>query len=224
MLKSSKISTLICGATAIAATVIFYLMIFDDIFTSPMIWVSLLFLILAESIGITKALFIKKTIFGVSNITTSLFHLGIVSVMSIIFVNISSSHVKAYILLNVLMLCLLLIVDVVIIYFAGYVGAKNKSLAESQSLIDTLCSKAKELMVMYKETSYKKDLEEISELLMYSDNSALSTDEVEILNKLEELQTLLSENNKGTPQKISEVKNVIKLRSLKIKSNKRGSY
>ena len=97
-------------------------------------------------------------------------------------------------------------------------------MAESQAVIDSLYTKAKSLMIEYQESSYKKDLEEISEMLMYSDNSALSTDEVVILNKLEELQKLLAENNEEIPQKICEVKNTIKLRSLKIKSNKRGSY
>ena len=224
MLKNSKVIALICGATSIAATVIFYLLTFDNIFTIPMRWISLMFLIFTEGIGTVKALSVKKSIFGVANIITSLIHLGIVLIMSIIFVNIFPLLIKTYILLNILALCVLLVVDIVIIYFGGYIGAKNNKLAESQAVIDSLYTKVKGLVIEYQDSTYKKDLEEISEMLMYSDNSTLSTDEVAISDKLEELQKLLADNDERIPQKISDTKNAIKLRSLKIKSNKRGSY
>lgn len=224
MFKNSKGIALICGGTSIAIIIIFYLMTFDNIFTIPMQWISLILLIFTEGIGTIKALNIKKSIFGISNIITSLIHLGIVLAMSVIFVNVFPLHIKTYILLNALVLCVLLVVDVIIIYFGGYVGTRNKSLAESQAVIDALYTKAKGLMIEWQESVYKKDLDEISEMLMYSDNSALSTDEVVISDKLEELQKLLAENNEEISQKICEIKNAIKLRSLKIKSNKRGSY
>ena len=224
MFKNSKGIALICGGTSIAATIIFYLMTFDNIFTIPMRWISLMFLIFTEGIGTIKALNIKKSIFGVSNIITSLFHLGIVLVMSIIFVNIFPLFIKTYILLNVLALCILLVVDVVIIYFDDYVASKNKVLSENQLVIESLYTKAKELSIEYKETVYKKDLDEISEMLQYSDNSTLSDDEIAILNKLEELQEMLSNDDENIQQKITDVKNAVKLRAIQVKNSKRGSY
>ena len=224
MLKNSKAITLICGATSIVATVIFYLLTFDNIFTIPMRWISLMFLILVEGIGTIKALFINKSIFGVANIIASLFHLGIVLVMSIIFVNIFPLFIKAYILLNLLALGVMLAVDVIIIYFAEYIGTKNKVLSKNQAVVDSLCTNAKGLAIEYRESTYSKDLDELSELLKYSDNSALSNDEVMISEMLEELRKLLSDNDESIPQKISDIKNAIKLRSLKNKSTKRGSY
>ncbi len=224
MLKNSKAIALICGATSIAATVIFYLLTFDNIFTIPMRWISLMFLIFAECIGTIKALSVKKSIFAVANIITSLFHLGFVLVMSIILVNVFPLLIKTYILLNILALCVLLVIDVIVIYFSGYVKAENKPLTESQVVVDTLYTKAKGLLIEYQESAYKKDLEEVSEMLMFSDNSALSTDEVLILDKLDELQKLLANADESIPQKISDIKNAIKLRSLKNKSTKRGNY
>ena len=61
-MKNSKLTTLICGLIAIAATVIFYLLTFDNIFTIPMRWVSLMFLLITECIGTLKALFVQKNI------------------------------------------------------------------------------------------------------------------------------------------------------------------
>lgn len=224
MFKNSKDIAIICGGISIAATIIFYLMTFDNIFTIPMRWISLMFLIFAEGIGTIKALNIKKSIFGISSIITSLFHLGIVLIMSIIFVNVSPLLIKKYILLNVLVLCILLVVDAVIIYFDDYIASKNKVLSENQSVIESLYTKANELSIEYKETVYKKDLEEVSEMLQYTDNSTLSNDEIAILNELEELQEMLSNDDENIRQKISDIKNAVKLRSLKIKSAKRGSY
>ena len=143
MFKNSKAIVLISGAASIVATILFYLLTFDNIFTVPMRWASLMFLIIAECIGTIKAHSIKKSIFGVANITISLFHLLAVLLLSIIFVNAFPFSIKAYILWNLLLLGIMLAVDVIIIYFGGYVESKNDKSAESQSVSDGSDTKAK---------------------------------------------------------------------------------
>jgi len=224
MLKKSKAVTLICGAISITATIIFYLLTFDNIFTVPMRWISLIFLILTEVIGTVKAMCIKKSIFGVASISVSLFHLGVVLIISIIFVNTYPTLIKKYVLLNLLALIVMLAADVLIIYFGESIRNKNNALSENQAVIDSLYTSAKALEIEYRESTYSKNLNELSELLKYSDNSTLSNDEVAISEMLDELRKLLSDNAEGIPQKISDIKNAIKLRSLKIKSTKRGNY
>lgn len=224
MLKKSKAVTLICGAISITATIIFYLLTFDNIFTVPMRWISLIFLILTEVIGTVKALCIKKSIFGIASISVNLFHLGVVLIISIIFVNTYPMLIKKYVLLNLLALIVMLAADVLIIYFGESIRNKNNALSENQAVIDSLCTSAKALEIEYRESTYSKNLNELSELLKYSDNSTLSNDEVAISEMLDELRKLLSDNAEGIPQKISDIKNAIKLRSLKIKSTKRGNY
>lgn len=70
----------------------------------------------------------------------------------------------------------------------------------------------------------KKRLEELVELLKYSDNSCLSQDEETIMRKLDELELLLKNNDDHTVEKITEIVNVIKLRSIKVASAKHGRY
>lgn len=224
MLKKSTAVTLICGAISITATIIFYLLTFDNIFTVPMRWISLIFIVLTEVIGTVKALCIKKSIFGVASISVSLFHLGAVLIISIIFVNTYPTLIKKYVLLNLLALIVMLAADVLIIYFGENIRNKNNALSENQAVIDSLYTSAKALEIEYRESTYSKNLNELSELLKYSDNSVLSNDEVAISEMLDELHKLLSDNAEGIPQKISDIKNAIKLRSLKIKSTKRGNY
>ena len=224
MLKKSKHLTLICGVISVAVTVIFYLLVFDEIFTVPMRWVSLMFLILAEAIATIKAIAIKRTIFSVSNIITSVAHIFAVLMLSVLFVAVLPSLIKQYILLNTLALCLLLLADVVIVFFANRVSTQNSKLSESQSVMGYCVEKASALCVEFNNTEYKKDLEEIVDLLRYSDNSCLTQEEMTILNNLEEVEQLLKDNNDGIRKKLIEIKNAIKLRSIKVKSAKRGSY
>lgn len=224
MFKNSKVVALICGATSIAATILFYLLTFDSIFTIPMRWISLLFLLLAEGIGTIKAFRMKNSVFGVANIITSVLHVVLVLAMSILFVNMLPLLLKTYILLNILALCVLLVADIIITYFGGLVGKNNKELADNQAVLETLSIKAKGIAVEYQGSIYKADLEEISDLLTYSDNTELSDDEVVILEKLEALQKALLDEDESVPQIISDTKNAIKLRSLKMKNTKRGSY
>ena len=164
MLSKSKYIALICGAISVAVTVIFYLLVFNNIFTVPMRWVSLMFLILAEGIGTAKAFKVRRTIFGVSNLVTSAAHIAFVLLLSIIFVNLFPLAIKTYILLNILALCVLLLVDVVIVFFTNNVTSQNNKMKESQSVMGCCVEKAASLCVEFSDTDYKKDFDEIVEM------------------------------------------------------------
>ena len=223
-MKNSKLTTLICGLIAIAATVIFYLLTFDNIFTIPMRWVSLMFLLITESIGTIKALLVKKDIITQASVFTSCGHLVAVLGISILFVNVFPLSLKTYILLNILMLCALAAIDLFILHFGKSASASDKKLAQSQGVMDACYAKAQSLVVIYAQSDYKKDLDEIAELIKYSDNSELTDDEATIMGKLGELESQLKEGNEGVSALITEIKNTINLRTIKMKSIKRGGY
>lgn len=126
MIKNSKFVFLVCGAISIIATILLYFLTFDSILTFPMRWISLIFLVFSECIGTIKALNVKKSIFGVANITSSVLHLIAVLIISVIFVNFFLYKIKEYILLNVLLLCVLAVVDVTVGYFGEYTKNNNK--------------------------------------------------------------------------------------------------
>lgn len=224
MLKKSKYIALIYGVISIAVTVLLWLLICGGVFDDTMCWVSLLFLILAETIAAVKGFAVKRTIFGVSNITVSIVHVIAVFIISFIFVKFFPRPVNVYIILNILALCILLALDVVTVFFGNYVSAQNGRLEESRSVMDCCVEKAAALCTEFGGTEYGKDLEEILEMLKYSDNSCLSQDEMPIMNKLDEVRLLLQNNGDGIPEKIIEIKNAVRLRSIKISSAKRGSY
>jgi hypothetical protein len=84
--------------------------------------------------------------------------------------------------------------------------------------------KAQSLMVVCEDADYKKDLHDVSELIKYSDNSELTDDEVAIMTKLSELEDELKNNGENISRIITEIKQVINLRNIKIKSMKRGGF
>ncbi|MBR5280203.1 MAG: hypothetical protein IKU26_04460 [Clostridia bacterium] len=223
-MKNAKLTTLICGLISIAATVIFYLLTFDNIFTIPMRWVSLMLLLVAEVIGTLKAIFVNKNIITQASIFTSVAHLVAVLVISIVFVNFFPLAIRTYILLNILLLCAMAAADLFVSHFGKNISASNKKLAQSQSVMDACYAKAQGLVVVYGQSEYKKDLIEISELIKYSDNSELTDDEPAIMGKLGELESQLKENGENISALISEIKNLINLRTIKMKSIKRGGY
>ena len=90
--------------------------------------------------------------------------------------------------------------------------------------MDACYAKVQGLVVVYGQSEYKKDLIEISELIKYSDNSELTDDEPTIMGKLGELEAQLKENGENISALISEIKNIINLRTIKMKSIKRGGY
>lgn len=223
-MKKSRYIALICGGVSIVVTVMFYLMTFDNIFMAPMRWISLLFLIISEVIFIIKAFNLKKAIFALSGIVTSCLHIALVLTMSIVFVDILPLFMKQYVLLNIMALGVLLIVDVLITYFSKRVSIQNVKLSESQSTMQRCLKKADALCVKYNNSDYQKKLQEIAELLKYSDNSCLSGDEKTIMKKLDEVDGLLSGNKDGIDKKLNEIKNMIDLRSVKVAGAKRGKY
>lgn len=223
-MKNSKLTVLIAGLISIAATVIFYLLTFDNIFTIPMRWVSLLFLLVTEAIGTVKALFVKKDMISQATIFTSGAHLVVVLVLSIIFVNFFPLSIKTYILLNVLALCAVAACDLFILHFGKNASASDKKLAKSQGVMGACYAKAQGLVVVYGATEYKGALEEIAEMIKYSDNSELTDDEAVISSKLDELETQLKENGENIMGLITDIKNAIQLRTIKMKSIKRGGY
>ena len=103
-------------------------------------------------------------------------------------------------------------------------SASNKKLKQSQSVMDACYTKAQGLVAVYGQSEFKADLVAITELIKYSDNSELTDDEATIMAKLEELETQLKEGGEGVPSLITEIKNVINLRTIKMKSIKRGGY
>ena len=223
-MKCSKLFAIACGSIVTLATVILYVLLFDNIFSSTIRWLSLALLIMANVIGVTKFVLNGKNIISQLVVLTSYVHYALVFVMSLVFVIFLPTYSKVYILLNVLILCALTGCDLCILYLGRRVSLENKKLSNSQSVMDACYSKSQCLAVVCEDVNYKKDLNDISELIKYSDNSDLTGDEVTIMTKLSELEDEIKNKGDNISSIITEIKEIINLRSIKIKSMKRGGF
>lgn len=223
-MRNSKLTTVLAGLITMTITAILYCVIFNDIFAIPVRWVSLIFILIAEGIAVAKILLAKKDLLAITHLVTSGAHIVIVLLMSIIFAAIFTQSIKTCVVLNIILLLVLGLVDLIVGSIRKNVNHSNKKLAESQGVMDACYAKAQSLAVVFESSNYKKDILEIAELIKYSDNSELTGDEVTIMNNLEKLEVALKENSDNSSQLILETKHVIQLRTIKMKSIKRGSY
>lgn len=222
MIKSPKVTSVICGLVTMFVTVIVYLYAFENIFAMPIQWVSLMLLLISEGILLAKALCLKRNIFSVANIVTSSVQWSIAIVLALIFVAFIPNALKTYIFLNTLVFCGLIVADVVIIHFGSRVSMENNKRAGNMKVMDECHARAKVLLELYNNSEHKKDLAEVVDMLKYADNSELTGDEVTILEKIEEL--INSKDNVELGEKIKQLKNEIKMRNIKVSTNKRGSF
>jgi hypothetical protein len=125
MIKSPKVTSVICGLVTMFVTVIVYLYAFENIFAVPIQWVSLMLLLISEGILLAKALCLKRNIFSVANIVTSSVQWSIAIVLALIFVAFIPNALKTYIFLNTLVFCGLIVADAVIIHFGSRVSIEN---------------------------------------------------------------------------------------------------
>ena len=213
MKKSSTITVVICGLAAMFATVVFYLLAFDNIFTIPMRWLSLTGLLLVEIFGTVKALTVNRNIMGVTQIVTGGLHLAATLVLSIVFVNLFPLLIKEYILLSILMFIVVAVVDVLLLYFNEKSQSAAQNYAATASVIDMCEAKARQLWVENKETAFGSQLESIVEMLTYANKAVASINDSDLVAKIDELSTLISNNeNDKVTEVTKQIQNMLKLR------------
>lgn len=213
MKKNSTITVLICGLAAMFATVVFYLLAFDNIFTIPMRWLSLTGLLLVEIVGTVKALTVNRNILGVAQIITGGLHLAATLVLSIIFVNLFPLLIKEYILFSILLFIIVSVIDVLLFYFNGKSQSAAQNYAASASVIDMCEAKARQLWIENKEAAFASQLQTVVEMLTYANRSVASANDGALVEKLEDLTTLISNNETDkVSEAIKEIQNALKLR------------
>ena len=223
-MKKSKYIPLICGLLLVAFTFIVYLLAFDDLTEYPINWVSLIFMLFTECFITAKVYLSKSKINKQAGFIGGIGLFILVTLITLLFVNVFNEATGVYVVLCILFFCLYAFIDVLLLPFSKSVSASDRELAQSQGVMNACYAKVQGLVVVYGQSDVKNDLVEIADLIKYSDNSDLTGDEAVIMAKLDELEAMLKNNSEATPALITEIKNTINLRTIKMKSLKRGGY
>lgn len=223
MKKNSTITVIICGLAAMFATVVFYLLAFDNIFTIPMRWLSMTGLLVVEIIGTVKALATKRNILGVAQLTAAVIHLVATLAISVVFANLFPLLIKEYILVSILMITVVAVVDVLLLCFNGKSQVVAEKYAASASVIEMCEAKVRQLWVENKDAAFAPQLETIAEMLTYTNRAMPSASDTELLAKIEVLSALISGNDaEKLDEVLQQIRNILKLR--KESAKKTGNF
>ena len=226
MKKGFKILPLICWSLAILVTALVYFLLVDDLFSSAVKVLSVCFVLLAEAIMCVKFLSKKQSIIMNAQIFFGAIYLVVSFILSIIYINIPSPDVKWFIVIHAILLLLLTIVDLTVLNFHNRTESSDVKLAKNQSVIASCGILIDGIIAENTDSAFKKELLNISETIKYADNSILSGEETEIMDKLEELKEFLKSENDGeeVKTKIKNIKTLLKVRESYIKQNQRGKF
>ena len=125
---------------------------------------------------------------------------------------------------NLIALVGVAIVDVVIASFDKKVKGMDEKLAASQAAILDCTTEAMNIVAENPSSELKKDLEELVEMLKYSDNSCTTGDEAEIHTKLRALRATVKDDDEAAKTEIDAIRTLIGCRNNNIKNKKRGSF
>lgn len=223
MKRNSAVTILICGLAALLVTAIFYLLAFGSIFTVPMRWNSLLWLLSVEILGTAKAITGNRSILGTARLVTSGLHLAAELVLSLSFVNLFPLKIQAYNLISVLLLIAAVMIDVLLAHFDGNARRNAEQYAASAAVIDVCLAKARQLLLENRESAYRSRLNKIVELLTYANRSMAGPDDDAICAKIGELNGLLAAGDEKTIEE--ELKRIQELLELRVQLTKKtGSF
>ena len=209
MKRNNALIILIATCILIITMTLFYLLTFNNIFTFPMRWISLLFLVLVEVVGLVVILNTRRNIIGTAIITLAILHLVIVFVISLLYVNVLPFDIIRYVIINTLIFAIVIILYILLANFSMKSQLSNVNYKVGNTMLSEIFTSIKDLSLTYSNTEYKKDLEELIEFIAYKRVVNLTGYENNILERINELKASLKNSDES---KIKE--NIKKIRNL----------
>lgn len=227
MKKTSKMLPLISGLLIIGLTVLLYALLVDNLFSSIVKWLSLIFVVIAEIAMLLKVLIGSKDhIMNIQNYVGITYWL-ITLILSWVFIAIPSPNIKIFIAFQVTFLVIIVVLDLVILYFSNRATVSDSVLATTQAVIGDCVAIAEEIVALNANNVWVSDLKAIHELLLYADNTFLSGNEEQIVKQLLDLKEILKKgeiDEPSTTARINDIKQLIYVRTRYGKQNKKGNF
>ena len=210
MKRNNALIILIATCILIITMTLFYLLTFNNIFTFPMRWISLLFLVLVEVVGLVVILNTRRNIIGTAIITLAILHLVIVFVISLLYVNVLPFDIIRYVIINILIFAIILYI--LLANFSMKSQLSNVNYKVGNTMLSEIFTSIKDLSLTYSNTEYKKDLEELIEFIAYKRVVNLTGYENDILERINELKASLKNSDESKiKEDIKEIRNLFEI-------------
>ncbi len=212
MKRNNALIILIATCILIITMTLFYLLTFNNIFTFPMRWISLLFLVLVEVVGLVVILNTRRNIIGTAIITLATLHLVIVFVISLLYVNVLPFDIIRYVIINILIFAIVIILYILLANFSMKSQLSNVNYKVGNTVLSEIFTSIKDLSLTYSNTEYKKDLEELIEFIAYKRVVNLTGYENGILERINELKASLKNSDESKiKEDIKEIRNLFEI-------------
>lgn len=212
MKRNNALIILIATCILIITMTLFYLLTFNNIFTLPMRWISLLFLVLVEVVGLVVILNTRRNIIGTAIITLAILHLVIVFVISLLYVNVLPFDIIRYVIINTLIFAIVIILYILLANFSMKSQLSNVNYKVGNTMLSEIFTSIKDLSLTYSNTEYKKDLEELIEFITYKRVVNLTGYENNILERVNELKASLKNSDESKiKEDIKKIRNLFEI-------------
>lgn len=212
MKRNNALIILIATCILIITMTLFYLLTFNNIFTFPMRWISLLFLVLVEVVGLVVILNTRRNIIGIAIITLAILHLVIVFVISLLYVNVLPFDIIRYVIINTLIFAIVIILYILLADFSMKSQLSNVNYKVGNTILSEIFTSIKDLSLTYSNTEYKKDLEELIEFITYKRVVNLTGYENNILERVNELKASLKNSDESKiKEDIKKIRNLFEI-------------
>ena len=212
MKRNNALIILIATCILIITMTLFYLLTFNNIFTLPMRWISLLFLVLVEVVGLVVILNTRRNIIGTAIITLAILHLVIVFVLSLLYVNVLPFDIIRYVIINTLIFAIVIILYILLANFSMKSQLSNVNYKVGNTMLSEIFTSIKDLSLTYSNTEYKKDLEELIEFIAYKRVVNLTGYENNILERVNELKASLKNSDESKiKEDIKKIRNLFEI-------------
>ena len=212
MKRNNALIILIATCILIITITLFYLLTFNNIFTFPMRWISLLFLVLVEVVGLVVILNTRRNIIGTAIITLAILHLVIVFVLSLLYVNVLPFDIIRYVIINILIFAIVIILYILLANFSMKSQLSNVNYKVGNTMLSEIFTSIKDLSLTYSNTEYKKDLEELIEFITYKRVVNLTGYENNILERVNELKASLKNSDESKiKEDIKKIRNLFEI-------------
>lgn len=212
MKRNNALIILIATCILIITMTLFYLLTFNNIFTFPMRWISLLFLVLVEVVGLVVILNTRRNIIGTAIITLAILHLVIVFVISLLYVNVLPFDIIRYVIINTLIFAIVIILYILLANFSMKSQLSNVNYKVGNTMLSEIFTSIKDLSLTYSNTEYKKDLEELIEFITYKRVVNLTGYENNILERVNELKASLKNSDESKiKEDIKKIRNLFEI-------------
>ena len=212
MKRNNALIILIATCILIITMTLFYLLTFNNIFTLPMRWISLLFLVLVEVVGLVVILNTRRNIIGTAIITLAILHLVIVFVLSLLYVNVLPFDIIRYVIINTLIFAIVIILYILLANFSMKSQLSNVNYKVGNTMLSEIFTSIKDLSLTYSNTEYKKDLEELIEFIAYKRVVNLTGYEDNILERVNELKASLKNSDESKiKEDIKKIRNLFEI-------------